>query len=57
MPDPLAEVPEAVAEIVVRLLEDKALAEQIGANARERVRERFLITRHMVDYMDLMLNL
>ena len=48
---------DGVAETVVRLLEDEALADQIGANARERVRERFLITRHMVDYLDLMLDL
>ena len=48
---------DAVAERVVRLLEDESLAGEIGANARERVRERFLITRHMLDYLDLMLNL
>lgn len=48
---------DAVAETVVRLLNDEALAAEIGANARERVRERFLITRHMLDYLDLMLNL
>ena len=48
---------EAVAEQVVRLLEDETLAGEIGANARERVRERFLITRHMLDYLDLMLDL
>ncbi|MFQ5942522.1 MAG: glycosyltransferase [Anaerolineales bacterium] len=47
---------DGVAEIVVRLLEDETLADEIGANARERVRERFLITRHMVDYLDLMLS-
>ncbi len=48
---------DGVAEIVVRLLEDEALAKEIGANARERVRERFLITRHMLDYINLMLGL
>jgi len=48
---------DAVAETVVRLLDDEALSAEIGANARERVRERFLITRHMLDYLDLMLNL
>ncbi|MFQ5922501.1 MAG: glycosyltransferase [Anaerolineales bacterium] len=48
---------DGVAEVVIRLLEDEALADQIGANARERVRERFLITRHMLDYLDLMLSL
>ncbi len=48
---------DGVAEIVVRLLEDETLADEIGASARERVRERFLITRHMLDYLDLMLSL
>jgi trehalose synthase len=48
---------DAVAEIIVRLLSDQALAAEIGANARERVRERFLVTRHTVDYLDLMLDL
>ncbi|GMR10991.1 MAG: glycosyltransferase [Anaerolineae bacterium] len=48
---------DAVAETVLRLLNDEALAAEIGANARERVRERFLITRHMLDYLDLMLSL
>jgi trehalose synthase len=48
---------DAVAEIVVRLLNDQTLAAEIGANARERVREHFLVTRHMVDYLDLMLSL
>jgi trehalose synthase len=48
---------DGCAEQVVRLLEDQTLAEQIGSNARERVRERFLITRHMLDYLNLMLSL
>ena len=46
---------DGVAEVVVRLLEDEALAKEIGTNARERVRKRFLITRHMLDYINLML--
>ncbi len=48
---------DEVAETVLRLLEDGTLADEIGAGARERVRERFLITRHMLDYLDLMLDL
>lgn len=48
---------DACAERVVRLLEDRSLAEQIGSNARERVRNKFLITRHMQDYLELMLDL
>ena len=48
---------DAVADRIVRLLEDEHLAGEIGANARERVREHFLITRHMLNYLDLMLEL
>lgn len=48
---------DGVAETVVRLLENDSLADEIGSNARERVREHFLITRHMSDYLDLMLSL
>ncbi len=47
---------DACAEAVVRLLEDRDLAQQIGHNARERVREHFLVTRHMLDYLELMLS-
>jgi trehalose synthase len=48
---------DGIADLVVRLLDDEPLADEIGSNARERVRERFLITRHMLDYLDLMLSL
>lgn len=48
---------DACAEQVVRLLEDRTQAEELGSNARARVRDRFLITRHMLDYLDLMLSL
>ncbi len=38
---------------VVQLLQDKDLAAEIGSNAREYVRENFLITRHLLDYLNL----
>ena len=36
------------------LLEDRALADRLGANAKERVRERFLVVRHLGEYADLL---
>jgi trehalose synthase len=48
---------EGCAEVVVRILQDSQLAEEIGNKARESVRDRFLITRHMLDYMELFLGL
>ena len=38
---------------VMALLEDKARAERVGANARERVRDEFLGARHLIQYVDL----
>ena len=37
-----------------RLLEDRALADRLGASAKERVRERFLVARHLGEYADLL---
>lgn len=48
---------DACAERVVELLQDRDLAAQIGQNARQRVRDHFLITRHMLDYLNLMLSM
>ncbi len=42
---------------VVTLLEDADLATRIGQQAREHVREHFLITRHLLDYLKLLLSL
>ena len=39
------------------LLDDSDLRNQLGQRAKEHVRERFLITRHLLDYMNLMLSL
>src|SRR5581483_3239324 len=45
----VAEDDAAFAAALVGLLEDAALAEQMGAAGREHVRERFLITRWIAD--------
>lgn len=46
---------EAAAQAVNRLLRDRDLAREIGRQAQEAVREKFLITRHLLDYLNLML--
>jgi trehalose synthase len=42
---------------IVTLLEDRQLAVQLGEQAREHVRERFLVTRHLLDYLKLLASL
>ena len=44
---------DAVAAAIDGLLDDPARAEAIGTAARERVRQSFLGTRHLVQYMEL----
>src|SRR5436305_10270860 len=41
------------AERIVRLLKDEKLREEIGCRARETVREKFLLTRYVEQYLDL----
>ncbi|MCH8838930.1 MAG: glycosyltransferase [Candidatus Marinimicrobia bacterium] len=48
---------DGCAEKVVALLEDTDLAARIGQQAREYAREHFLITRHLLDYVNLLLSL
>jgi trehalose synthase len=45
------------AEAVIKVLKDDKFAKKLGKNARETVREKFLITRHLLDYLNLMLDL
>ncbi|UCC71500.1 MAG: glycosyltransferase [Gemmatimonadota bacterium] len=45
---------EECAERVGELLEKPALRQQMGALARERVRERFITPRHLADYLTLL---
>jgi len=42
------------ASALERLLRDKELRAKLGAGARERVRERFLATRHLLQYAELL---
>lgn len=42
------------ADRIIMLLKDPKLAQQIGARARESVREKFLTTRLVSDYLDLL---
>lgn len=44
------------ADAVLRLLQDTAYAKKLGKNAKEFVRENFLITRHVLDYLKLFID-
>jgi trehalose synthase len=43
----------AFAERIVQLMKDKKLAERLGRNAKEHIRAKFLITRLLSNYLDL----
>ncbi|MEJ2378331.1 MAG: glycosyltransferase, partial [Pseudolabrys sp.] len=49
----LVDNPEEAAARIVELVKDKALRERLGSKARETVRQRFLMTRLMEDWLDL----
>ncbi len=44
---------EEAAERIVQLVEDKELREQMGQKAKETVRQQFLLTRYLEQYVDL----
>jgi trehalose synthase len=44
------------AEKVVTLIKDKKLATKMGREAKELVKQKFLITRHLDDYLDLLIH-
>jgi trehalose synthase len=44
---------EEAAERIVRLIKDKKLRDQMGQKAKETVKERFLMTRYLEQYLDL----
>ncbi len=44
---------DEAAERVVELLRDEELRDEMGWNGREHVKKNFLITRHVIDYLDL----
>ncbi len=48
---------DGFAEKISVLLEDKDLAQELGRQATEHVRGHFLITGHLLDYIDLILSL
>ena len=45
---------EETAQRIVQLIEDKKLRNQIGEKAKESVRRRFLLTRYLEQYLDLL---
>jgi trehalose synthase len=47
----LVHSPEGAAGRLLHLLEDKALRDRMGANGYEHVKQNFLLTRHVKDYM------
>jgi trehalose synthase len=49
----LVDTPEEAAERIVQLLKDSDFRRRIGERAKESVRQRFLITRLMEDWLDL----
>jgi trehalose synthase len=44
---------EEAAQRILQLLEDNKLAEEMGQRAREKVRQEFLLTRYLEQYLDL----
>jgi trehalose synthase len=53
----LVHSPEGAAQRADQLLRDAALRERIGENGHQQVRQNFLLTRHVKDYMLVMLAL
>jgi trehalose synthase len=53
----LVHSPEGAARRLVQLLESPDLCEKMGANGRLHVKENFLLTRHVKDYLLVMLAL
>lgn len=45
---------EGCADRVIELLRNPELAREMGKNGKELVRKKFLITRHLLDYVDLL---
>jgi trehalose synthase len=44
---------EQAAEHIVTLVKDRKLGEEMGNKARQAVREKFLLTRYVEEYLDL----
>ena len=45
---------EEAADKIVQLVRDRGLREQLGQKARETIRQRFLLTRYLEQYLDLL---
>jgi trehalose synthase len=52
----LVDTPDQAAERMVQILRDPALRERVGSRARETVRENFLMSRLLEDWLDLLAN-
>jgi trehalose synthase len=50
----LVDTVDQAADRIVQLLRDPGLRERIGAQARETVREKFLMSRLLEDWLDLL---
>jgi trehalose synthase len=50
----LVDTVDQAADRIVQILRDRRLAERLGARARETVRENFLMTRLLEDWLDLL---
>jgi trehalose synthase len=48
---------EGFAEKIITVLKDKKLAKKLGKEAHKTVKEKFLITRHLADYLNLFNNI
>jgi trehalose synthase len=53
----LVHSPEGAAHRIIQLLADRKLREQMGENGYQHVKQNFLLTRHVKDYMLVMLAL
>ena len=49
----VSSIKDAAARII-QLIEDKRLRQRLGARAKEKVRQRFLMTRYLEQYLDLL---
>ncbi|MBV8912475.1 MAG: hypothetical protein JOZ05_05455, partial [Acetobacteraceae bacterium] len=50
----LVNTPAEAAERIIQLLTDQELRQRLGSNAKSTVRENFLLTRLMEDWIDLL---
>ncbi|MEJ2047936.1 MAG: glycosyltransferase, partial [Dehalococcoidia bacterium] len=49
----VSSIQDAAARII-QLIEDKRLRQRLGERAREKIRQRFLMTRYLEQYLDLL---